>query len=834
MNDYTPLSRASSSSFFGNPARLLSLLASASMAIALTACGGSGGSSASVDPSAGVVLQGVIEDGKIEGATVFLDLNENKVRDADEPESTMSDENGNFSLTIPPNLRLSEATLARAMLVANVPSTARDKDDLGLTLKDAGKSGFVYLAPAAAVLSADASGAPRPLRSEMPINPITSLIADKVLTGNYADLRAAEEAVTGEHEDLKGKDLFARFTDGKDPAVAAYAKAITIKLGDVREQMITQARKEARDLAAAEGSNQDEAAARAETELRSGQAAREAAVAAIAQVAREREDIQQAVREVLPNRADMASLPPAALVDDLRAKLKDIQLAKQASNAASGIPPPERQTELVARAAAVAATDRVRYIVVFKDTVNQAAGDQARTDIENGPVSASRGRIEFAYRHAVRGFAVSLPIAAVDAFLDAMTNNPNVDRIEVDTVVSRQTTQTSAPWGLDRSDQRALPLSTSFSYLSSGAGVTAFVVDTGILSTHSDFTGRMELGYSAIADGRGTEDCNGHGTHVAGTIGGTSYGIAKSVRLVPVRVLDCTGSGSMSGVIAGIDWVVANARPRSVVNLSLGGAASSTLDQAVASAVGRGITVVAAAGNSAANACNYSPARVAEAITVGATTSSDLRASFSNFGSCLDLFAPGESIKSAWHTGSTATNILSGTSMASPHVAGVVAQLLEVATDTSPAAVTSALLAAATPNIVASAGTGSPNRLVYSDAGSSGTTPPPPSELVKVSISSLSASAAKQRNGWTARVTVRVKRADGTGAPGAMVKGDFTVGGKGVSCTTDTTGTCTLASGTISGKTASVVWTATGISGTGYSYDSSANVQTRVAVNRPL
>jgi len=235
-------------------------------------------------------------------------------------------------------------------------------------------------------------------------------------------------------------------------------------------------------------------------------------------------------------------------------------------------------------------------------------------------------------------------------------------------------------------------------------------------------------GYSAVNDGRGTDDCNGHGTHVAGTVGGSTYGVAKGVTIVPVRVLDCQGSGTNSGVIAGVDWVTANRSGPSVANMSLGGGASTALDDAVNRSISAGVTYVVAAGNDNQNACNSSPARVPNAVTVGATTSSDARASFSNYGSCLDVFAPGSSITSAWHTSNTATNTISGTSMASPHVAGVAALYLQGSTGASPATVTNAITSTATTGVLTGIGSGSPNRLVYSPltgSGGGGGTPAP-------------------------------------------------------------------------------------------------------------
>ncbi|MSY38944.1 MAG: S8 family serine peptidase, partial [Actinobacteria bacterium] len=238
-------------------------------------------------------------------------------------------------------------------------------------------------------------------------------------------------------------------------------------------------------------------------------------------------------------------------------------------------------------------------------------------------------------------------------------------------------TQGCATWGLDRIDQLTANLDGLFTPAGTGSGVVAYVVDTGIYAAHSDFTGRISSGYTAISDGNGTNDCNGHGTHVAGTIGGTTYGVAKQVTLVPVRVLGCTGSGSTSGVIAGIDWAITHhASGPAVLNMSLGGGYSKTLNDAVVAAVADGITVVVAAGNSSVNACDSSPASEATAITVGATSSNDARASFSNYGSCVDLFAPGVNITSAGISGTTSASTFSGTSMASPHVAGAAAVYL--------------------------------------------------------------------------------------------------------------------------------------------------------------
>jgi subtilisin family serine protease len=323
-------------------------------------------------------------------------------------------------------------------------------------------------------------------------------------------------------------------------------------------------------------------------------------------------------------------------------------------------------------------------------------------------------RLAFSYRTALLGFAVEIPEQAVAA----LRRSPAVAAVDLDTPVTTTETQSSPPWGLDRIDQRALPLSGSYTYPSKGAGVTAYVIDTGIRADHVDFGGRVRAGYTAISDGGGTVDCNGHGTHVAGTLAGSTYGVAKAATPVAVRVLDCSGSGSMSGVIAGLDWAAADhaAGTPAVANLSLGGASNSSLDAAVTALVDDGVTVSVAAGNDNVDACTQSPARTAAALTVAASDRSDARASFSNYGACVDVFAPGSSIVSDWYTGSTATNTLSGTSMATPHVAGAAAVLLPQQRGLTPAQVASRLVGSATTGVITSSGAGTPNRLLYVDA----------------------------------------------------------------------------------------------------------------------
>jgi subtilisin family serine protease len=314
------------------------------------------------------------------------------------------------------------------------------------------------------------------------------------------------------------------------------------------------------------------------------------------------------------------------------------------------------------------------------------------------------------YTHVFSGFSIK----AKDDQLEALLQDPNVERVEVNKVVRINTVQASATWGIDRVDSRR-GLDRTYNYSSTGQGVHAYIIDTGTRTTHSEFKGRVGQGFSSINDANGANDCHGHGTHVSGTIGGSTYGVAKNVIVHGVRVLGCDGSGDDAGVIAGIDWVAKNAIKPAVANMSLGGDKSQSLDEAVQAAVNSGVVFVVAAGNENQNACNVSPSNVPEAITVGATTRTDSRASYSNFGKCVDIFAPGSSITSAWRTNDTATSTISGTSMASPHVAGVVALYLEENPKATPAEIDALVKKNATPNIVKNPGTASPNLFIYSN-----------------------------------------------------------------------------------------------------------------------
>jgi subtilisin family serine protease len=378
--------------------------------------------------------------------------------------------------------------------------------------------------------------------------------------------------------------------------------------------------------------------------------------------------------------------------------------ALAACQASDEIAAPSTDASFAATPAAASQRIPNRYIVVLRNDARDVPG------LARGLAAAHGGSVGHVYEAALKGFSITL---GSETAANAIARNPNVAFVEPDQEMTASIVQSGATWGLDRIDQRLLPLSTTFTYTATASNVTAYIVDTGILPGHTEFGARASTGYDAITPTAPKADCNGHGTHVAGTVGGNTYGVAKGVALVGVRVLDCNGSGSNAGVIAGVNWVAANAKKPAVANMSLGGGASTALDAAVNGAINAGVTFVVAAGNSNRNACNYSPARVANAITVGATTNTDARASYSNFGSCLDIFAPGSGITAAWHTSTTALNTISGTSMASPHVAGVAALYLATNTAATPATVRNALVNNATTNRVTSAGSKSPNRLLF-------------------------------------------------------------------------------------------------------------------------
>ena len=350
-----------------------------------------------------------------------------------------------------------------------------------------------------------------------------------------------------------------------------------------------------------------------------------------------------------------------------------------------------------------------QYIVVLDEDPTGAAGDfgEAAAAADRKIAKTRSGRVKDVYAYALRGFSAEM--TEEDALL--LADDPEVAWVEEDSEMEIVTTQTGATWGLDRIDQANRPLNGTYVYTSTGSGVHAYIIDTGIRVTHTQFGGRASAVFDAF--GGSGNDCNGHGTHVAGTVGGSTYGVAKAVRLHAVRVLNCSGSGSTSGVIAGVNWVTGNRINPAVANMSLGGGASTSLDNAVANSIASGVTYAVAAGNSNVNASTQSPARVSSAITVGSSTSGDAKSSFSNYGSVVDIFAPGSSITSAWRTSDTAINTISGTSMAAPHVAGVAARYLQNNRTASPATVRNAIVSAASLNKLTGLPTGTANRLLF-------------------------------------------------------------------------------------------------------------------------
>jgi subtilisin family serine protease len=490
---------------------------------------------------------------------------------------------------------------------------------------------------------------------------------------------------------------------------------------------------------------------------------------------------------------------------------------------------PDDAARLAAAPAASAAQDG-DYIVVFRPGTanpNALADDLAR---------AVGGTVRHRYSAALQGFAARLPAAA----LNGIRNNPNVELVEPDGVAYAIGTQTllanNVQWGLDRVDVRTRAFDGTYAFENDGAGVEVYILDTGIRYSHQEFGGRARSFYDYVYNDADANDVQGHGTHVAGTVGGATVGVAKGVTLWGVKVLGDNGSGSYSGIIAGVDAVTAvkKADPsrRVVGNMSLGGGVSSALNTAVNNSVAAGVVWVVAAGNANADACNYSPASAASALTVGATTSSDARSSFSNFGSCVDLFAPGSSIYSSTVTGNNTYASWNGTSMASPHVAGAAALYLAANPTATAAAVNGWITGNATTDVVTGAGTGSPNRLLHT-LGTGSAPPPPPPTTPVMAISALTGTKSLNRNNWSATATAEVRTTAGAVVSGAVVSFSWSGAARGtVSCTTGANGQCSRSVGGLRNTATSITFTVTGVSASGFTYDASRNAASSVTVTR--
>jgi len=398
-----------------------------------------------------------------------------------------------------------------------------------------------------------------------------------------------------------------------------------------------------------------------------------------------------------------------------------------------------------------------QYIITFADSVKDVPGLAKRIAAQYGHEPL------FTYESAIKGFAAELPEQAIEG----LSHNPQIERIEADQVAHLSGSQVGADWGLDRLDQRSLPLDNTYSTITNGAGVNVYIMDSGIRTTHVEFQGRAVGAYTSVNDGYGTSDCIGHGTHVAGIVGGALYGVAKAVELYSVRVFDCTGYAAWSGVISAADWIAKNRVLPAVVNMSIEGPKSSTVNAAVQGMIDAGVVVAVAAGNDAADACNYTPASAPNALTVGATGNNDSVQGFSNFGSCVDLFAPGQAIRSAYYIDDTTSVLKAGTSMASPHVAGVAALYLSAFPAATPAQVVAAIVGGATANMLTSVPAGTPNLLLYSNITSGqstqGGSPPTPARV------NVTASTTSLNVGSTVPLTATVLDSAGHVVSGATV-----------------------------------------------------------------
>jgi len=510
-------------------------------------------------------------------------------------------------------------------------------------------------------------------------------------------------------------------------AVAANEKASEAKSAAVEKDQQAAAAKSEASLAAAVKKEADQELKQLEAQAKTAPPAQAAAA--------------QSKLEEAKAKAAEAAAEAKAKADLASNNAKEAALAKAEAAKAAGIAKAltkikgaaDECIEFIEGEAPAAECEVSRYVVRFNNGVDPDLQVKGMRSIKIPVVATLRG-------------VISGAVADLNAGqLKALVASGRIRSVEQDYEIKLESTQENPTWGLDRIDQPALPLTSSYTNTKPGAGVSAYVVDTGVLASHADFAGRVTAGYTSINDGLGTTDCNGHGTHVAGTIAGLTYGVAKQANVVPVRVLDCNGSGYLSGVISGLDWIAKTHQvgAPAVVNMSLGGGVSSTLDAAVESLVSKGIPVVVAAGNAASDACNASPARTPGAITVAASAINDGFASFSNFGTCVDLVAPGVSVQSAWISSNTSTATLNGTSMAAPHIAGLVASLLSDGYLT-PGSIDFQLKQGANKDRITAIPAGTPNLLAQLVAAAPAPTPAPEAPVAEEPVAEEPAPEAPQ------------------------------------------------------------------------------------------
>ena len=808
-------------------------------ALALSGCGGGSDSSLPSSDSS-TLISGSLIDGPIAGATVFLDLNNNQQLDSGEPESNVTDADGRFQIDIGALLQSGELTVdavALASLVSIVPDSAYDADDAGLTLEQAGRSGFTLVTPMEAYVDLSDN------INETVVSPLTTLVAGMVLDDGLT-LAEAKRRLCDEQLGLDPEDAM------NDPMVNY--------IETEHHEMHRHARTAADTLAESGRQLRIEFGGSAESEV-----ILDTALSARDQFSIVQETTRQRLRQL--READAVADTTVSDEPITLAALRDRRVGDDNEDLVETLHRVRNGRGDHALPSDTAITTDQPFIVLFDSDALAAAGDDvdgAANELVAQHDGAVLGPI---YRHLFEGFAVTLPADSAANFLTALNSDNRIRLVENETATQRHPllfdlAGDSALWGLDVIDGT---VDGTYQPTNAGDDITIYIADTGVLDSHTEFddTGvrRVLTGYSAIEGEIATADSNGHGTHVAGIVGGDQYGVARSVELVPVQVLNRDGAGRLREALDGLDWIAgevaaAASSAQSVVNISWGSERSTVLDLAVSELVAQGVPVVVAAGNSGANACRFSPAAVPAAITVGAAlfdadNNRYRSADYSNSGPCLDLYAPGSEIRSAYPldsdgiTNDSASEVLSGTSMAAPHVTGALAQLITLAAadgtapTVTPAQLSEWLIASSATDRLDQVGYQSPNRFLQlatalplveaSDDTAADSTLPSISAL----IADLQGSARRLVTGW--RAEVRVTLIDSESAPvvGAEVGGDFSIGGSASTCLTDSNGSCYLVSGILGSDTLSVTFTPTTVSGVGITYDAASNAVSEVTIN---